>query len=267
MTKPIAILVALVGLAPAAALAHGADGHAADPNLHVNPNLKDCSIQFAPELTQDAFHRFVREFGSTSAFKQMSPPTTLGRRGVSVGLEGLSFTVDEKADAWNDTFAHPDATHELGSDKQFPLLRARAGLSDRWDVGAFYAENPNANYGWVGVEAKYGLFRQSETTPVSVALRGAYTRTIRADDLDMHAATFDVSVGRTFRGMVTPYVGVGSDAVLANERSSVVDLDQEALDVPHRFAGVAVRIWHLALGAELNRGALTTFQVQLASVF
>jgi len=267
MTKPIAILVALVGLAPAAALAHGADGHPADPNLHVNPNLKDCSIQFAPELTQEAFHRFVREFGSVSAFKQMSPPTTLGRRGVSVGLEGLSFTVDEHSDAWNDTFAHPDATHELGSDKKYPLVRARVGLTDRLDLGGFFAENPNANYGWVGVEAKYGLFRQSETVPVSVALRGAYTRTIRADDLDMHAATLGVSVGRTFKGLITPYVGVGSDGVLANERSEAVDLEQEAMDVPHRFAGVEVRFWHLALGAEVNRGALTTFQVQLASIF
>ena len=267
MTKAIAILVALVGLAPAAALAHGPNDHPADPNLHVNPQLEDCSIQFSPELTQEAFHRFVREFGSVSAFKQMSPPTTLGRRGLAIGLEGISFTVDEKSDAWNDTFAHPDATHELGSDKKFPMVRVRAGVSDRWDIGAFYTENTLANYGWVGVEGKYGLLRQSETMPVSVALRGAYTRTIRADDLDMHAATFDVSAGRTFLGLITPYVGVGSDAVLANERSKAVDLEQEAMDVPHRFAGVEVRFWRLALGAELNRGALTTFQVQVASIF
>ncbi len=267
MTKASMILVALLGLAPTVALAHGSDGHAADPDLHVNPNLEDCSIQFAPELTQEAFHRFVREFGSVSAFKQMSPPTTLGRRGVAVGLEGTSFTVDEHDPSWNDTFYHPDATHELGSDKKFPMLRARVGVTDRLDLGGFYAENPNANYGWVGLEAKYGLLRQSETMPVSVAVRGAYTRTIRADDLDMHAATLDVSVGRTFRDLITPYVGVGSDGVLANERSDAVDLEQEAMDVPHRFAGVEVRFWRLAVGAEVNRGALTTFQVQVASIF
>lgn len=260
------ILAALVGLVPTAALAHGENGHAADPELHVNPNLKDCSIQFAPELTQEAFHRFVREFGSVSAFKHMGAPLALGRGRAAVSLQGIAFTVDERSDAWNDTFHHPDATHELGSDKKFPMLRASAGLTDALDVGGFYAENPTANYGWVGIEARYGWLRQNEAMPVSVAVRGAYTRTIRADDLDLHAATLDVSVGRTFRGFLTPYVGVGSDAVLANERSGVVDLEQEAMDVPHRFAGVEARFHRVAIGAEVMRGALTTWQFQVTGL-
>lgn len=259
------LLVVLLGLAPAAALAHGSDWP--DPNLHVNPALKDCSIQFAPELTQGAFHRFVREFGSVSAFKQMAPPTTLGRLGVSVALEGISFTVEEHSDAWNDTFYHPDATHELGSSKQFPKLRLRAGVTDRIDLGAFFAENPNANYGWLGLEARYGVLRQGETMPVSLAVRGAWTKTLYVDDMDMQAATLDVSAGRTFRSVFTPYVGVGADAILARETTSVVNLAREEMVVYHATAGAELRYWRLALGAEAQVSALTNFQVQVATVF
>lgn len=267
MTKARMILVALMGLAPAVALAHGSDGHAADPNLHVNPDLRDCSVQFAPELTQQAFHRFVREFGSVSAFKQMSPPTTLGRRGVAVGVEQLSFTVDEHDPSWNDTFYHPDAYHELGSDKAFPLARVRVGITDGLDFGVYYTTNPQANYGWLGLEAKYGLLRQGETMPVSVAVRGAWTKTLYVDDMDMQSATLDVSAGRTFRGVLTPYVIVGADAILARETTGTVDLQREEMVVSRAGAGIEYRFWHLALGAEVQRSALTTFQLQVTSLF
>ena len=261
------VLVALMGLMPAVALAHGSDGHPADPNLHVNPSLDDCSVQFAPELTQGAFHRFAREFGSVSAFKLSSPPTTLGKWHVALGLEGMNFTVEEKSDAWNDTFFHPDAYHELGADKNIPKLRVRMGVTDRMDVGAYYSENPNANYGWLGLDVKYGLLRQSETTPVSLALRGAYTKTLYVDDMNMHAVTADVAAGRTVWNVLTPYLDLGGDLVRVRERSDVVDLHDETQFVPHAVGGLELRLWHLAIGAEANLGALTSYQVLLTALF
>ncbi|HET8541090.1 MAG TPA: hypothetical protein VFL83_14545 [Anaeromyxobacter sp.] len=266
-SAPIVPIAALALLLPAAALAHGAGGHPPDPALHVDPSLDDCSIQFAPELTQGAFRRFVREFGSVGAFKQGAPPTTLGRRGVSVDVEYVSFEVEEKSDAWNDTFAHPDAYHELGSRLAFPKLRVRFGVTDDVDVGAFYAQNPAANYGWVGVEARYGLLQQRDGMPVSVAVRGAYTKTLYVGDMDMHAAGVDVSVGRTFWSVFTPYVGFGGDAVAARETSGAVDLDPEALFVPHATGGFEVRYWHLAIGAEAQIAEINTFQAQVSVVF
>jgi hypothetical protein len=264
--KPLLVmLIVLVGLLPRNAWAHGED--VPDPNLHVNPTLKDCEVWFAPELTQGAYHRFVKEFGSASAFKLMAPPTALGRWGVSLAVEGIGFTVEEHADAWNDTFAHPDATHELGSHKQFPKLRARVGLSDRLDLGAFFTENPQANYGWVGLEAKYTALREGPAMPVTLAVRGAYTKTLFVHDMDMHALTADVAAGRTWAGGFTPYVGVGGDLVFARERSEVVDLKNELVLVPHVLAGVEVRYWRATLGAEVNQAALTHFQVQVAARF
>ena len=261
MARAPIVSTCLVLLLPVTAFA------AYDPNLHVDPSLKDCSVAFAPELTQGAFRRFAREFGSVSAFKQASPPTTLGRRGFAVGVEGMSFSVEEKSAAWNDTFAHPDSSHELGSDLTFPKLRLRVGVTDRLDVGAFYAANPSANYGWVGVEAKYGILQQREDMPISVAVRGAYTKTLYVADMDMHAFGADVTAGHTFWKILTPYLGVGADAVLARETSHAVALKTEAPVVPHLTGGLEVRYWHVAVGAEAQVGALTSFQAQLSVVF
>jgi len=239
----------------------------AEPVLHVDPSIEDCEVRFAPELTQQAFHRFVREFGSVSAFKQGAAPATLGRWGVSVDVEDIFFTVDEEAPAWNDTFVHPAADHWLGADKSFPKLRLRLGVSDDVEVGAFFTKSPKANYGWLGVEAKAALLAQRGEVPVAVSVRGAYTRTLFVADLDMHAFTADLSVGRTFWGLLTPYLAVGGDTVIARETSAAVDLKNEAVFVPHAAAGLEARYGHVAVGAEVQVSAITTYQAQVSAVF
>lgn len=268
MTTKRLILIALTTLVPAVASAHGGpSNHPADPNLHVDPSVDDCFVRFAPELTQAAFARFAREFGSLSAFKWMAPPTTLGQWGAAIAVENMWFSIDEDAAAWNDTFVHPDAYHELGEDKSFPRLHARVGILDAFDVGLYYTENPTSNYGWFGIEGTYGLLRQDEAMPVSLAMRGAYTTTLYVDDLDMHAITTDVSVGRTFWRVFTPYVGIGNDLVLASETSDAVALESEELLAPHGILGFEVHVWYVALGAQAQVATIPSVQAQLAAVF
>jgi opacity protein-like surface antigen len=250
-------------LSPAVAFAEPSD----DPTLHVDASVKDCSVRFASSLTQDAFHRFVREFGSVSAFKQGAPPVPLAAGDLVLSAEWMSFTVEEHAAAWNDTFTHPTAHHPLGAEKSFPKLHLRGGLTDRLEMGAFYTANPEANYGWAGIDLKYAILDQRAGEPVSLAVRGAYTKTLYVSDMNMHAVTADVSVGRTLWGVVTPYAGVGLDGVLALETSPAVRLEDEAASVAHAFTGVEVRYWRLTAGAELQVGALTNWQAQLGFVF
>jgi hypothetical protein len=204
MATPRIAPIGLVLLLPATALAHGPGGHPADPNLHVDPSLEECSVVFAPELTQPAYRRFLREFGSVSAFKRGAPPTSLGAWGVSAELEWIFFSIEDKSAAWNDTFAHPDAYHELGSSLSFPKLRLRVGVTDDLDVGAYYSKSPNANYGWLGLEAQYAILQQGDDMPIALAVRGAYTKTLYVADMDMHAISADVTVGRTFWKVLTP---------------------------------------------------------------
>lgn len=248
----------LLTAAPALAQAH--------PPLHVNPTLEDCSVQFAPTLTQRAFARFVREFGSVSAFKQAASTATLGRGRVLFGVELLRFRVDEYADAWNDTFYHPNADHPLGARKDFPKLKLRAGVTDDVDVGAFYTRNPNANYGWLGVDAKYRV-RRDDASPLGAAVRGAYTRTLYVRDMDMHALTADLSLSRRLGRVVHPYAGVGADVVLTRETSDVVALRRENKVVPHVFGGFDAVVWgRLSVGAELAWGARPTAHVHVGGI-
>jgi hypothetical protein len=252
--------VGLVLLLPSAALAE-------DAPLHVDPSIEECEVRFAPELTQSAFRRFAREFGSVSAFKQGAPPTTLGRWGFALDVEQIYFSVEDRSAAWNDTFVHPAADHWLGSSQSFPKLRLRAGLTDDLDVGAFYTRNFEANYGWLGLEARYAVLRQRDDMPIALAVRGAYTKTLYVADMDMHAFTADVSLGRTFWKVLTPYLGLGADAVIARETSDAVDLKSEAILVPHATVGFEVSYWHVAIGAEAQVSALTSYQAQVSAVF
>ncbi|HSA56594.1 MAG TPA: hypothetical protein VLE53_12875 [Gemmatimonadaceae bacterium] len=236
------------------------------PTLHVNPAYRECHVRFAPNLTQSAFGRFVREFGTVSAYKQMAPASTLGRGNVSVGIEMMSFQIDHWSDAWNDTFAHPDEHHELGARQEFPKVKLRVGVTDDIDVGAFFTRNPLSNYGWVGVDGKYRLLSEEENKPVTLAVRGAYTKTLYVTDMDMHALTADVSVERRFGRLFRPYVGLGADAVYARETSDVVNLRTERSVVPHVLGGLDVTLGRVTLGAEYTVGARSSMQVQVGAL-
>lgn len=258
------ILAAAAVVMVAPLQAQMSDSH---PPLHVDPTLKDCSVQFASTLTQQAFHRFVREFGSVSAFKQLGSASTLRKGSVSLGIEMMSFSVDEWSDAWNDTFAHPNDHHPLQSNHQFPKVKARVGITDNVDMGAFYTRNPNANYGWIGIDGKYRVLTESDDMPVSLALRGAYTRTLYVSDMDMQAVTGDVSVGRKVWRGFRPYVGLGADAVFARETSNAVNLKNENPVAAHVFAGFDVTLLRrVTLGAEYTQSAVPSAQVQIAAV-
>ena len=237
------------------------------PPLHVDPSLKECSIEFASTLTQHAFHRFSREFGSVSAFKQLGSPTTLRPGQVSIGLEMSHFAVDETSPAWNDTFAHPNDHHPLGDEHDFPKIKLGVGVSDNFELGGFYSRNPNANYGWAGIDGKYRLATESEASPLSVAVRGAYTKTLFVKDMDMHAVTTDISVGRRFSRVLTPFVGLGADGVYARETSNAVNLRNEMTVTPHAFGGLnATLLGRLNIQAEYTLGALPSAQVQIGAV-
>ena len=279
-TPPFAPAIAATGVSPrefmtiprmiavaAFVIAAPLQAQSAHPPLHVDSSLKQCSVEFASTLTQAAFRRFAREFGSVSAYKQMAPPSTLGKGRVSVGIEMMSFSVDETADAWNDTFAHPNDHHPLGSRQNFPKLKLRAGITDGLDVGAFYARNPEANYGWLGLDGKYRVLTEGDNAPVSLAVRGAYTKTLYVSDMDMHAATADVSIERKLSFGLRPYVGLGADGVFVRETSDAVNLHSELAIAPHVFGGFDVAVLRRAtLGAEFSLGARPSVQVQVAAV-
>lgn len=269
MTRLITTSRIIAQIATAFAMVMAAPLNArAVPALHVDPTISDCSVRFASTLTQEAFRRFALEFGSVSAFKQMAPASTLGQWGVSIGVEMMSFPVDEYSAAWNDTFVHPDAQHWLGSRQSFPKLKARLGVTDDIDAGIFYTGNPHANYGWLGLDGKYKLIAQSTDTPITLSVRGAYTKTLYVSDMNMDAVTVDVSLERKFWDIFRPYAGIGSDLIFARETTDAVNLHNENIIAPHVFGGFDVTFWkRFGIGAELTLGSIVSEHVQLSVVF
>jgi hypothetical protein len=139
-------------------------------------------------------------------------------------------------------------------------------VSDDLDVGAFFTRNPNANYGWLGIDGKYRLVSQDDNKPVSLALRGAYTKTLYVSDMDMHSLTADVSVERRVGGILRPYLGLGADGVFARETSGTVSLRNETSIVPHLLSGVDMNLGRVSVGAEFTWGARSSMQVQVAAL-
>jgi hypothetical protein len=256
--------------ASALVMAGSVKARAADPPLHVDPagRYDECSVKFSPGLTQGAFRSFAREFGSVSAFKQGTQASTLGKGKVSFSAEMFTFPLEDKEPKWNDTFVHPHAEHELGSRQNFPKFTLRAGVTDKLDVGAYFTRNPLSNYGWLGIDAKYQVLAASQSRPIALAVRGAYTKTLYVDDMDMHALTADLSAERRFARGLRPYLGLGGDAVFVRETSDAVALRGETTFSPHLFGGLAFSFWrYFTLGAEVALGALPSQQVNLAVVY
>lgn len=259
----------LLGLALAVLMSTAATPTlAADPPLHVDDSVDDCSMRLDPTLEQDDFHRFVEEFGTISAFRQVGSANVIGQGRASIGIELLRFTIDENAPAWNDTFVHPDADHDLGATHRFPKLKLATGLLADLDLGASYSRNPDANYGWLGLDAKYRALSEDQGAVVDLAFRSAYTKTLYVADMSMHALTLDLSLGKGLGGGLRPYVGLGADQVIARETTNAVDLHAEHILVPHYFGGLAVTIMdHVELGAEVVSSAVMTQHLQIALSF
>jgi hypothetical protein len=149
----------------------------------------------------------------------------------------------------------------------FPKLEARVGVADDTDVGVYFAKNIQSNYGWLGFDVKHALLRQGLDVPVTVSLRGAYTKTLFIHDMDMHALSAGVTAAHTLWNTVTPYAGVGTDVVFARERSSAVDLHSELVVTPNALAGIEVAVWRVAIGFEAQVGPVATAQARTTFVF
>jgi len=263
---PIAGAITSLAIALAAfnqaAFAHDHDG---DVYWHIDPKVKSCSMQIDPSLTQGQWHTFTREAGSVISYKSLAPAAPAGRGNWVLGLDYSVSPVDQHDPAWINTFVHPDGDCPLGDAVVIPTLRGRVGVSERAEIGGFWTTSPNANFGIVGAELKYGLLAPSERRP-SVALRASAALLTSVPDFDLAAYGADLVVGQRF-GRFEPYVGVKQSLVVGSETTSKVQLHDEREDVTQGFAGTAVRVWRTKLAAEFDAGPVNTFALSIGAAF
>lgn len=266
--KTISSLALAATLAlPAAAMAHPSNnGEHAEPIHVVEDSYSSCFFDLHSELTQGEFDTFAAEAGTITRFQQDSSAATLGRGNFDVGLAMTSTPIDDSKGAWNNTMSHPDAEHDLGHDIRFPRIVARMGVTDSVDIGIWGSLDPNANYGFVGIESKIALLKQNAQMPLSVAVRPNASAIVGPSEVFVGNASVDVSVSHEWRGL-SPYLGVAAMANVAVENSDEVDLDPSVEINAAAFAGLAYQWRGLRAAAQGETGPVDTGSLLLGGTF
>lgn len=162
--KTIAITLltclSLIGIFNSKSMAQS-HGHDPDVELHINSNLGSCDFDISPDLTQSEWKRFTKEAGNLLFLNPLASAKPLGVKKWDLVIEMTASNVDETSGAWNNTFSHPDSEHWLneGSQTAVPGMRFRMGITEKIDAGIYYtsAKPFGANYGFLGLEAKYAF--------------------------------------------------------------------------------------------------------------
>jgi hypothetical protein len=254
ITLAAAVLLALVALAP----------RASAQRLHTNDRWRECAIVLDPSLTQGAWRQFIDELGIVTYFRPLASAAPLGRGHFEAGLLNWGTRIDDADAAWNDTFSHPDDSHELveGATLPFPGVTARVGVTDRLDVGAYFTKALKANYGVVGGQLQYALLHDT-TRHVAAAGRVSVVRLFGPEDVRASTYGLDLVVSREF-SRLAPYAGVSGYVARARETTPKVDLDDVTAFGAQAMVGVSARLSVVRLGAELALARVPTTSVKVA---
>ena len=257
-------LLALAIAIPASRAVAQADA----PRLHTSSRWKECSIQLDPSLTQDAWRQFTQEAALVAYFRPVSDAASMGRGRFELSILQWDTGIDDRDAAWNDTFVHPDSAHWLfeGSGLKFPGLMVRAGVSDRTDLGVYFTKNPNANYGFYGLQVQRQVLGSPESAwAMSARLSGV--RLFGPEDVDLTIGGMDLVASRRIalrsRLSLSPYAGVSSYFSTSHEKSALVSLRNETVGESQGFVGASLQLSGARLGIEYNAARVNTISMKL----
>lgn len=234
-----------------------------DVYWRLDSHVKTCSMVIDPSLTQAQWHTFVKQGGAIMSFKSLASAKTLGKMNFNIAIDDGYSPVDQHDLAWINTFTHPDETCPLGDAITFPTIRARMGVSDNMDIGAFWTTAPGANYGVTGGEIKYAFLRESKRTPAA-AVRTSVSLLTGVPDFNVNIYSVDLMTSKSV-AMLTPYVGFRQSVIIGTETTSKVDLDTERPSITQGYAGVTCSIWKLSLAAEYDISTVNTFALAIGA--
>lgn len=267
-TRIIHLLIAtIITLTSYNSFAHGNDdGHKeGDPEviLNVNPELNTCDLELSPNLTQDEWKVFTKQFGYVVYLNPMASARPLGTKHFDITLDFKSTFIDQTSGAWNNTFAHPDSTHWLGDAVIVPALRARMGVSEKVDVGFYFTHS--GLYGFIGGEVKY-TFLNDPDKGWAASVRGSFMQELSVKDFNFTNYGVDVSASKTF-GPFTPYVGVAGTLSHAKEVTEKVNLNNENVLDARLIVGAEFKWKIVNLGVEVDVSELTTLGIKMGVTF
>jgi len=239
--------------------------HDGDVYWHINRGVKTCSMVIDPSLTQGQWRTFVKQVGPISTFKSLASAEALGTMNFNIAIDAGYTPIDQHNPAWINTFTHPGAECPLGDAVSFPALRAKMGISDNMDIGAYWTTAPGGNYGMVGGEFKYQFLQETEDLPAA-AVRGSATILTGVPDFDINVYGVDLIASKKI-AVFTPYVGLRGSMVVGRVTTSKVNLENESLFVAQGYAGVSGSLWIFSLAAEYNVSQVNTLALAVGFNF
>jgi hypothetical protein len=241
--------------------------HEHGPTLHVNPRWKECSFQLSANLTQAAWRQFTEEAGLVAYFRPLSDARPMGKGKFELSILQYETRIDDHDAAWNDTFVHPDSTHWLfeGSGLKFPGLTVRAGVTDKTDVGVYFTKNPNANYGFYGAQVQQNFI--GGTSDWAASARASFVSLYGPEDLNFTVVGLDLVASReialTSWASVSPYAGISSYLTGAQEKSSVVDLENEYVGGSQTMVGAVLQLSGARVAMEYNAARVNSISMKV----
>lgn len=250
-----------------------AHGGGKDVKLHVNPRWSECSFQLDPSLTQDAWREFTEEAGLVAYFRPLRDATSVGVGEVEISLLQWGTDIDDTKSAWNDTFVHPDSTHYLMDGERLPIpgLTVRTGITERIDVGAYWTDNFNANYGFWGAQVQYGFLRDT-TNDWAASTRLNFVSLYGPEDFGLFVYGVDFLVSKEF-GLasdwlsVSPYAGVSGYSSNSHETAAAVDLRDEHVFGTQAMVGAVMKVSVARLAVEYNVAKVQTISMKIGAEF
>jgi hypothetical protein len=258
--------IAVVALTLANATAAAQSGR---PTLHVNTRWKQCSFQLDPALSQPAWHQFTEEAGLVVYFRPLADARPVGRSKFELSVLQWETGINDASSAWNDTFVHPDSAHWLfeGSRLRFPGALLRAGISEKTDVGVYFAKNFEANYGFYGGQLERNVIDAGDW---AASARASFVSLFGPADLDFIVYGVDLLASRrvelTRWVALSPYVGLASYLASSHEKSPVVTLSDENVLGAHASVGTTLELSKARLAVEYGfaRVRSVSFKVGVA---
>jgi hypothetical protein len=255
---------------PSMVFAHGGESHV---KLHINPRWSECSFQLDPSLTQSAWTKFTREAGLVAYFRSLTTAKPIGVGNFELSMHRWGTAVNDADPAWNDTFVHPDSVHWLkeGDRLEFPGLTFRTGLAANVDIGAYWAKNPNANYGFFGGQVQYAFVDNSEENWAASA-RMSFMSLYGPGDLDLSVYGVELVASREYAVFsdwisVSPYAGISAYLTRSHEKTDAVTLRDESTPGVRGIVGAVAQVSMARLAVEYNLSSVNSLSLKIGIGF
>jgi len=201
-------------------------------------------LKFAPGFSKTQFRDLVKEIGLAATPTPNNPAEPLKTLGFDIALETSITSIDDSSAHWKGSWNDADSLVMVNR------VHIQKGLPFGVDLGFSVGKGANLTFNTATLEAKYALLKGSAVTP-AITVKAAYTKVFGMDDLDMSTLLAGAYISKGIL-MFTPYGGIESVFVMAEESSSSIDLSSENVNVIRALAGLQFSPLPLvALNAEL----------------